>query len=229
MNSKFTDALDDNLEPTPTPGAMVFGSSGAMVPRRDVIKREPDGSMTYKRATMTPVGLVLPDDLTDDELVDIGEMLRGLENSVQWLLGDWLNRAERVWGRVYRDVPDYSYQTLRDYAYVARNVELSIRNRQLSFAHHRLVAALNPIDQKAWLDYAAEENMTVGQMRNAMKGKPSGDGKPGAIEKQARQWSADVVKLARQIDQLDAKDRQRVRERAEWLADFYRQIAERAR
>lgn len=227
MNSKFTDALDDNLEPTP--GALVFGSSGALVPRRDVIKREADGSMTYKRATMTPVGLVLPDDLTDDELVDIGEMLRGMENSIQWLLGDWLNRAERVWGRVYRDVPDYSYQTLRDYAYVARNVELSIRNRQLSFAHHRLVAALPPEYQKQWLDYAAEENMSVGQMRIAMKGKSDADNKPGAIEKQARVWSADVVKLARQLDQLDARDRQKVRERAEWLADYYRRIAERAR
>lgn len=227
MNSKFTDALDDNLEPTP--GAMVFGSSGALVPRRDVIKREADGSMTYKRATMTPVGLVLPDDLTDDELVEIGEMLRGMENSIQWLLGDWLNRAERVWGRVYRDVPDYSYQTLRDYAYVARNVELSIRNRQLSFAHHRLVAALPPEYQKEWLDYAAEENMSVGQMRNAMKGKSDTDNKPGAMEKQARVWSADVVKMARQIDQLDAKDREKVRQKAEWLADFYRQIAEKAR
>jgi hypothetical protein len=227
MNSKFTDALDDNLEPTP--GALVFGSSGALVPRRDVIKREADGSLTYKRSVMTPVGLVMPDDVTDDELVELGEILRGMENSVQWLLGDWLNRAERVWGTVYKDVPEYSYQTLRDYAYVARHVELSIRNRQLSFAHHRLVAALPPDDQQAWLDYAAQNNLSIADLRKAMKGTPKTDETTGAVEKQARTWSADVTKLARRIDQLDAKDRQRVRARAEWLADYYLRIAEKAR
>lgn len=230
MGDKFAAALDDDgAQPVAVSAATVFGG-GAMLPRRDVIKREPNGSMTYKRATMTAVGLVMPDDMTDEELIEIGQMLRGMESSIQWLIGDWLNRAERVWGQVYEDVPEYSYGTLRTYASVARSVQLSIRIDKLSFAHHQLVAALEPEQQREWLRYAAENGLSVAQMRAAMKGEPASPAPAvSVLDKQARTWGAEISKMARLVEQLDAKDRARVRERAAWLADYYRQIAEKAR
>lgn len=231
MGDKFAAALDDdNAQPVAVSAAAVFGG-GALMPRRDVIKREADGSMTYKRAVMTSVGLVMPDDMTDDELVEIGTLLRGMESSIQWLLGDWLNRAERVWGRIYSDVPGYSYGTLRTYASVARSVQLSTRIDKLSFAHHQLVAGLAGDDQKAWLAFAEENKLTVAQLRAAMKGEPpAGETFRGVdVQKQAVQWAKEVVKQAQDIEKMDARARQRLHQRAQWLSDYYRKIAEKAK
>jgi hypothetical protein len=224
MGDKFAAALDDDAQPVVT-AAAVFGG-GAMLPRRDVIKREPNGSMTYKRATMTAVGLVMPDDATDEELIEIGQMLRGMESSIQWLLGDWLNRAERVWGQVYDDVPEYSYGTLRTYASVARSVQLSIRIDKLSFAHHQLVAALEPEQQREWLRYAAENGLSVAQMRNAMRPEPI---KRDDMVAQVRKWSGEIAGIEGKLAGMNAKQREQVRTRAEWLSEYYRQIAEKAK
>jgi len=56
---------------------------------------------------------------------------------------------------------DYEYQTLADYKWVAENAEFSFRNENLSFAHHRQLASLEPEDQKIWLDKAVEHNLIV--------------------------------------------------------------------
>lgn len=230
MGDKFAAALDDDgAQPVAVSAATVFGG-GAMLPRRDVIKREADGTLTYKRTTMTAVGLVMPDDMTEDELRELGQVLLGMESSIQWLLGDWLNRADRVWGRIYDDVPEYSYQTLRDYAYVARNVELSIRNRQLSFMHHRLVAALSPDDQRGWLEWAEQNQASIAQMRKAMKGDSVAvEQGGGAMVRQARKWSAQVAGIDSKLKGMNAQQRAQVRTRAEWLAAYYHEIAEKAK
>ena len=226
MGDKFAAALDDDgAQPVAVSAATVFGG-GAMLPRRDVIKREPNGSMTYKRATMTAVGLVMPDDMTDEELIEIGQMLRGMESSIQWLIGDWSNRAERVWGQVYEDVPGYSYNALRDYAYVARGVQLSVRTDKLSFGHHKLVAALEPEQQREWLRYAAENGLSVAQMRAAMRPAPI---KRDDMVAQVRKWSGEIAGIDSRLARMNAKQREQVRTRAAWLADYYRQIAEKAR
>ena len=48
---------------------------------------------------------------------------------------------------MYDDIADetgYDKQALRDIKYVAQNVELSLRNDNLSFSHHKEVASLPP-------------------------------------------------------------------------------------
>lgn len=225
---KFQRALedDDNVQPVAITAADVYGG-GAMLPRRDVIKREPNGTLTYKRAVLTPVGLVLPDDATDAELIEIGLVLRGMESSIQWLIGDWLNRAERVWGQVYDDVPGYSYGTLRTYASVARSVQLSIRIDKLSFAHHQLVTALNENDQREWLRYALEQGLSVAQMRKAMKGEQPAEAEQGSsVQRQAVKWSAEVVDDYGRLATLNERQRVQLKQRAAWLARYYAEIAE---
>jgi hypothetical protein len=48
------------------------------------------------------------------------------------------------------------YQTLRNYAVVARRLKLSRRRDNLSFQHHAEVCALGFEEQDRWLDLAAE-------------------------------------------------------------------------
>lgn len=120
-----------------------------------------EGNYIYKRFTMTPVGLIAPEDVTVGELLEIEGVLKNLESATQWNIGDWYNfaTAQNVWGRKYElqaagDV-EYEYQTLADYAWVARSIHFSIRNRKLSFSHHRQIAPLIPELQALWLEYAS--------------------------------------------------------------------------
>ena len=223
-DDKFAKALDDDdAQSVAITAADVYGG-GAMLPRRDVIKREANGTLTYKRAVLTPVGLLLPDDATDAELIELWQVLRSMESSIQWLIGDWLNRSERVWGQVYADVPDYSYQTLKDYAYVARNVKLSVRTDKLSFGHHKLVAGIeDEAEQRQWLSFAVDHHLSVGELRSAMR--------PATVKRdtaaaQVRKWSADVVDDYGRLGTLNERQRVQLKQRAAWLARYYKDIAE---
>lgn len=118
-----------------------------------------DGSsITIGKFTLGETGLIVADGATYEEWSQIGGVLRRLEGSIQWQIGDWCNFGAAAWGEKYADAlddTDYSYQTLRDYAYVAASVDLSIRNRQMSFGHHRVVAPDGAELQALWLEYAA--------------------------------------------------------------------------
>lgn len=145
------------------------------VPEDAIIVRD-DGALEYRGVQMTGTGMILPDDFSEDDWLAVGEVVQKLEASIQWIIGDWMAFAERQWGKTYAMVAEltgYSYQTLRDYAYVARNVPQAIRHPELSFSHHRVVAALNLKDadlpdvdaQRYWLERAAEEGWSMARLR----------------------------------------------------------------
>ncbi len=155
---------------------MAIGDGSPEIHERALIPAD-DGNYIYKRFTMTPVGLIAPDDVTTDELLEIEGVLENLETSVQWNIGDWYNYAteQNVWGRKYELQPvtevEYQYQTLADYAWVARSIHFSIRNRKLSFSHHRLIAPLAVDLQILWLEYAATRTVKLkhGGLKEDMK------------------------------------------------------------
>ena len=66
-----------------------------------------------------------------------------------WAIGDWLNYGERSYGEMYKpaaDVTGYSEETCRKAKWVSSQYETGIRIPNLSFGHHRIVAALPPTD-----------------------------------------------------------------------------------
>lgn len=152
-----------------------FGTSEIMRAQVDA-----EGGMTVGHFKLTSVGLEVREGVTEPEWGQLGALLHQLNGSLQWLIGDWLVCGEdRQWGKTYQEAEEetgYSYQTLRDYAYVARHVHLSIRIDKLSFQHHRLIAPLDRQLQRTWLDYAitcvlllAPEEYSVAKMRREMK------------------------------------------------------------
>jgi hypothetical protein len=189
-----------------------------------------DGTLRVGNYTLTPTGLI-GQAASAAEWEQIGDLLRRLEGGIQWMLADWLIEGEREYGQTYQHVAEvtgYEYGYLRNLVYVSG--KLSLRSDKLTFAHHTLVAALEPEQQRAWIEWAEANNASVAQMRKAMKGEPASPAPAvSVLDKQARTWGAEISKMARLVEQLDAKDRARVRERAAWLADYYRQIAEKAR
>lgn len=102
------------------------------------------------------------------ELVD---KLKPLAHGIQWWLGDLLCECERIHGETYAQLSDMTSlkeQTLYDYLYVASHIEISIRNENLSWSHHRLVAKFAPHEQAYWLDRALAEHLSVQDLRQAI-------------------------------------------------------------
>jgi hypothetical protein len=61
------------------------------------------------------------------------------------------------------------YQTLRNYAWIARKFEASRRRSGLPFQHHAEVAALPPAEQDEWLDRAQREGWSRTALRRALR------------------------------------------------------------
>jgi len=83
-------------------------------------------------------------------------------------LGDWLVFGQATYGGRYREAVERTgldYQTLRNYAWVARRFELSRRRDTLSFGHHAEVAALPGPEQDFWLRKAEEFGWSTMRLR----------------------------------------------------------------
>jgi len=110
-----------------------------------------DGSLRVHDFQFSPTGLIAPEQVTQESWEQIGLLLFKLEGSIQFLIGDWL-----VYGTdlKYGDVDAIAQalgrepETLHQYAYVCRNVQLWIRIHNLSYAHHKLVAPLAEDEQR---------------------------------------------------------------------------------
>lgn len=111
---------------------------------------------------------------------EIGVSLCSMGEATMWWLGDWLNYGNSKYGEKYKEALSffgkevlgdrgYSYQTLRDSAYVASRVQLSWRHDNLSFEHHKVVAPYEPKDQKKWLKHASENDLSAKELRAAIK------------------------------------------------------------
>lgn len=120
---------------------------------------------------MTSAGLQLRPGITFDEWLGIGRGIGGLSRACAWALGDWVNYGEHAYGRRYRmavAATGFDYQTLRNYAWVARSFALSRRRDTLSFQHHAEVAALPEPEQDLWLWRAESEGWSRNELRRQL-------------------------------------------------------------
>jgi hypothetical protein len=127
-----------------------------------------DGAIKAGRFSLTPTGLIAEGVVSEHDWKKLYKTLRKVQAALQWAVGDWVLYGEFTWGKTYAQMAEITglkEKTLRDYAYVARSVEMSIRIDKLTFAHHQVVAALPPNQQAQWLGWAAQENLTVAQLR----------------------------------------------------------------
>lgn len=126
---------------------------------------------------MDRLGLVLSNEVTFDEWASFAPRIKEALQSAAFAIGDWLVYGqERFEKQLYfegmqpipgtRDVPGNAYEaalaatgipkaTLKQYAYVSRNIPRDRRVEALSWEHHRMVAALEPPQQSEWLMIAA--------------------------------------------------------------------------
>lgn len=115
------------------------------------------------RVYITAKGLELPEDLTLQEWNRFGDFLAQANNSVGFWVGDWINFGEKKWGEKYADAMEltgFEYDTLRDFAWVAKQVQSVVRATNLTFKHHRMVAKLEPEQQARWLHLAEKHGLS---------------------------------------------------------------------
>jgi len=160
-----------------------------------------DGSLVVQGFQFTPTGLIVPESFSEESWQQIGLLLFKLEGAIQWLIGDWL-----VYGvdLHYGDIGQIAAalgrdrQTLTEYAYVCRNVELLVRTNNLSYGHHKLIAPLPSPQQRKALAYATQHQLSVSAFRQWLKGEPP--------RLAAKNESSDIVSISREIKNLMGRD-----------------------
>jgi hypothetical protein len=102
----------------------------------------------------------------------VGARLAAYSDAASWWLGDWLAFGQAKYGRRYKEgiaLTGLEYQTLRNYATVARRFDVSRRRDNLSFQHHAEVCSLSDDDQERWLDLADRRGWSKTELRRRVR------------------------------------------------------------
>jgi hypothetical protein len=137
-------------------------------------------------------GLAFTEEMSFDSWRELGCRVALIANCSAWWLGDWLLYGEQSYGDRYQQAiadTSLSYQTLRNYAWVARKFPMSRRRDTLSFGHHAEVAALLDEEQDAWLTRAERSKWSRSQLRRELRAakvlNPRASGDEGSVDTRA--------------------------------------------
>jgi hypothetical protein len=135
---------------------------------------EARGQLGIERGVLTRrTGMHLPPQLPLAAWQRIGRQMYVIADSSAWWWGDWLVfGSDRYPDRYRRAIAETSldYQTLRNYAWIARRFTISRRRDSLSFQHHVVVAPLSDLEQDRWLDRAEENGWSRNELRRRLRG-----------------------------------------------------------
>jgi hypothetical protein len=121
-----------------------------------------------RRSLSVKVAWVPDQDLEHPEWVVVGHQFGATSRVSNWWIGDWVEYGEAKWGEKYVEasrITGYDVKSLRNIAYVARQVDLSRRRDKLRWSHHAEVAGLEPEEQDRWLDRCLADRLSVADLR----------------------------------------------------------------
>ncbi|MEJ3746438.1 LmbU family transcriptional regulator [Actinomycetes bacterium KLBMP 9797] len=130
-------------------------------------------------------GLYLPLNLTVEAWQHIGRKIFIVSDSSAWWWGDWLIFGEEHFPDRYRRAVNETgldYQTLRNYAWIARRFPMSRRRDKLSFQHHVVVAALPEAEQDLLLADAEKHGWSRNELRRRLRQRRSSPDAPSEGE-----------------------------------------------
>jgi Ser/Thr protein kinase RdoA (MazF antagonist) len=129
-----------------------------------------------RNGALRTTGLYLTDpDLTYDQLEAVGGLLGRMHQSLRFAIGDWLLLMEERWPEQFSqasEVLGLSEDGRREYLRVSQQVPRSVRREELSWSHHRAVAALEPPEQARYLEAAVTEHLSHHELRQRLKPEP---------------------------------------------------------
>lgn len=138
-----------------------------------------EGSAAERRSSagISKVAWVPPADLGQAEWLSTGRRLGAIGRCSQWWIGDWIRYGTARWGEKYTEaarVTGYDVASLRNMAWVASQFDLSLRSDKLSWSHHVLLAPLERDEQARWIERAAEERLSVADLRLELRTRGNG-------------------------------------------------------
>ena len=167
LNNDFFDTNDD-LPTLDIKAVDEIGFGGLSLP----VARIQDEMVKMGAFSISMTGLQIEGRVTQDEWWAFFEGVRKIESAIQFIIGDLASYGESTFQISYEDIAEktgYTQETVENYAYVARNVPQHLRNNELSFNHHYLVASLDSDDLKQrWLSTAKEHDLSVRNLELAL-------------------------------------------------------------
>ncbi|WP_229909656.1 LmbU family transcriptional regulator [Streptomyces flavofungini] len=132
------------------------------------------GSQLHVNASVVArrTSLDLPVDLPLDRWRSLGAHIAVIADSSSWWLGDWLIYGQAHYPDRYKIAladTSLSYQTLRNYAWVAGRFGVARRRGRLSFQHHAEVAGLDERAQDHWLEQAERHGWSRNELRRHIR------------------------------------------------------------
>lgn len=118
----------------------------------------------------TKTALILPDDITEEETVDVGKYLSKAESGIAWWTGDLgLTRENKKYGSGidFAEEIGVDHHYLDNCMYVSRQYEPSYRYEGLTHTHHLAAAPL--ADRDDLLQWAIAEKASVSKLRAEIK------------------------------------------------------------
>jgi hypothetical protein len=119
------------------------------------------------------VGLHLADpDLTYERFEALCVLLGKMHEAVRFAIGDAIMQGEKLYReRAYQAIEQMglSENARLEYVRVSEKVPRSVRRKDLSWSHHRAVAALDVPEQRQWLKTASEQRMSHHALREALR------------------------------------------------------------
>ena len=107
------------------------------------------------------------DEMSFEQWQNLGATLQQIDASLPWWIGDWLNYGEWAWGEAYAqavEITGMSVDRLNNYKWIANKIDVQQRRDDLSWSHHRAVAAFDPELQADWLERAIENGWSVNEL-----------------------------------------------------------------
>lgn len=119
--------------------------------------------------------------LSYERFEEICIFLGSVHTEVRFAIGDAILLGEKLFGeRAYQafEYLNVSEEGMREFARVAQRVPRSLRRKDLSWSHHRAVAALPSYEEKkTWLKIAADMRLSHHNLRDALRnGAPKSPG-----------------------------------------------------
>jgi hypothetical protein len=122
---------------------------------------------------MSQTGLIIPDDISQNEWFDFYEVIRNVKKSLQYIIGDWFAFGNKNFEYSYEQIAaltGYKPSTVEMFASVCRNVPQLTRINSPHFTYSRAVALLPEHQQIQALEYAKEHGMSARQLFAYIRG-----------------------------------------------------------
>lgn len=155
-------------------------------------------AQSRQQVRLSPTAASFDPRLSFDAWQRIGRKVGSQANASCWWLGDWLAFGRFKYGRRYKEAiaaTGLDYQTLRNYAAVARRFDPSRRRVEVSFQHHAEVASLPNDEQNRLLALAASLGWSRNELRRHIR--PASAASTPAARSDVLELSVDVERRQR--------------------------------